>query len=119
MARNDPQFNLRVPVELKQKVEEAAKESGRSINAEAVYRLEESFIETIPAEGLNQIVAAYLMGMHSRYLSERDDLVAMLQQKSNNSELKIKIEKYDLLISEIRSNAERLFPNAFKKSDES
>lgn len=43
MARSDPQFNLRVPVELKQKVEDAAKESGRSINAEAVYRLEQSF----------------------------------------------------------------------------
>jgi hypothetical protein len=37
------QFNLRVPQELKEKVEVAAKESGRSINAEAVYRLEQSF----------------------------------------------------------------------------
>lgn len=44
MARTDPQFNLRVPQELKQQVEDAAKESGRSINAEAVYRLEESFL---------------------------------------------------------------------------
>lgn len=43
MARNDPQFNLRVPAELKIAVEEAAKKSGRSINAEAVYRLEQSF----------------------------------------------------------------------------
>ena len=43
MARTDPQFNLRVPAELKQQVEEAAKLSGRSINAEAVYRLEQSF----------------------------------------------------------------------------
>lgn len=44
MARTDPQFNLRVPQELKQQVEDAAKESGRSINAEAVHRLEESFL---------------------------------------------------------------------------
>ena len=43
MARTDPQFNLRVPAELKLQVEEAAKLSGRSINAEAVYRLEQSF----------------------------------------------------------------------------
>ena len=43
MARTDPQFNLRVPAELKQQVEEAAKLSGRSINAEAVYRLEQTF----------------------------------------------------------------------------
>lgn len=47
MARSDPQFNLRVPTELKQKVEGAAKESGRSINAEAVYRLEKSFDESL------------------------------------------------------------------------
>ena len=43
MARNDLQLNLRVPTELKQKIEDATKESGRSINAEGVYRLEQSF----------------------------------------------------------------------------
>lgn len=37
------QFNLRVPEELKQKIDEASKKSGRSINAEAAYRLEQSF----------------------------------------------------------------------------
>ena len=37
------QFNLRVPEELKQKIDEASAESGRSINAEATYRLEQSF----------------------------------------------------------------------------
>lgn len=39
----DVQFNLRIPEELKDKVRDAAKESGRSINAEAQYRLEQSF----------------------------------------------------------------------------
>jgi len=43
MARSDQQFPLRLPPELKEKLENAAKESGRSKNAEAVYRLEESF----------------------------------------------------------------------------
>lgn len=37
------QFNLRVPEELKKQVDEASKNSGRSINAEAIFRLEESF----------------------------------------------------------------------------
>ncbi|MFZ2843358.1 Arc family DNA-binding protein [Psychrobacter sp.] len=37
------QFNLRVPEELKKQVNEAAQISGRSINAEAAYRLEQSF----------------------------------------------------------------------------
>lgn len=43
MARNDPQMNLRVPMELKEKIEKAAFENGRTITAEAVYRLEQSF----------------------------------------------------------------------------
>ena len=43
MARNDPQMNLRVPVELKEKIERAAFENNRTITAEAVARLEESF----------------------------------------------------------------------------
>jgi len=43
MARNDPQMNLRVPMELKEKIETAALNSGRTITAEAVIRLEQSF----------------------------------------------------------------------------
>ena len=43
MARNDPQMNLRVPMELKENIEKAALENGRTITAEAVYRLEQSF----------------------------------------------------------------------------
>ncbi|ADX03190.1 MULTISPECIES: Arc family DNA-binding protein [Acinetobacter] len=39
----DIQFNLRIPEELKEKIKQAATESGRSINAEAQYRLEQSF----------------------------------------------------------------------------
>ncbi len=40
------QFNLRVPQELKDKIEEASKKSGRSINAEAAYRLERGLLPT-------------------------------------------------------------------------
>ena len=42
----DVQFNLRIPEELKEKVKKAAQESGRSINAEAQYRLEQSFSQS-------------------------------------------------------------------------
>jgi len=68
MARTDPQFNLRVPIELKQQVENAAKESGRSINAEAVFRLEQSFeqkfgdLESMPTEELMKELAQRLDG---------------------------------------------------------
>lgn len=40
---NDVQFNLRIPAELKQQISDTAKVNGRSINAEAQLRLEESF----------------------------------------------------------------------------
>ena len=43
MARTDQQFPLRLPPDLRERLENAAKESGRSKNAEAVYRLEQSF----------------------------------------------------------------------------
>lgn len=43
MARIDPQLNIRIPAELKTQIEEAAHENGRSMNAEIVARLNESF----------------------------------------------------------------------------
>lgn len=36
MARDDPQFNLRLPNELKEKVKQRAKMNGRSLNSEIV-----------------------------------------------------------------------------------
>ena len=42
------QFNLRVPQELKDRIEEAAKRSGRSINAEAAYRLDKGLRPSSP-----------------------------------------------------------------------
>lgn len=43
MARTDPQLNIRIPFELKEKLEGAAKLSGRSATAEIIKRLEASF----------------------------------------------------------------------------
>ncbi|MDP2746196.1 Arc family DNA-binding protein [Pseudomonas sp.] len=43
MSRTDPQFNLRIPEELRDKVAEAAKENRRSATAEIIARLEASF----------------------------------------------------------------------------
>ena len=40
------QFLLRIPASVKQRIEDAAKENNRSINAEALVRLEKSFEET-------------------------------------------------------------------------
>ncbi|RWY12071.1 Arc family DNA-binding protein, partial [Pseudomonas aeruginosa] len=43
MSRTDPQFKLRMPPALRAWVEQAAKASMRSLNAELVFRIEQSF----------------------------------------------------------------------------
>ncbi|MCA0973402.1 Arc family DNA-binding protein [Halomonas denitrificans] len=43
MTRADPQFKLRVPSDLKERIEKSAAENHRSMNAEIVARLSESF----------------------------------------------------------------------------
>lgn len=43
MARTDPQVNFRIPAELKDKLDEAAKENGRTLTAELILRLETTF----------------------------------------------------------------------------
>jgi len=103
MARTDPQFNLRVPQELKQQVEDAAKESGRSINAEAVHRLEESFLKKhnfnntqadvriIPLrDGKKRVIYGKLLNTldldYTQELSRlRDDIHLSLEVLSNSS----------------------------------
>jgi hypothetical protein len=42
-TRDDPPFKVRMPGDLRERVNRAAKASGRSINAEIVARLEASF----------------------------------------------------------------------------
>ncbi|MCK6052510.1 Arc family DNA-binding protein [Moraxella osloensis] len=46
------QVNFRIPQELKDKLEQAAKDSGRSITAELVTRLERSFDESTNVIGI-------------------------------------------------------------------
>ncbi|WP_090312016.1 Arc family DNA-binding protein [Pseudomonas linyingensis] len=46
MSRTDPQFNLRIPHELRDRVMEAAQANKRSATAEILARLEASFADT-------------------------------------------------------------------------
>ncbi|CAH3741369.1 TPA: Arc family DNA-binding protein [Salmonella enterica] len=63
MSREDPQLRIRLPVELKEKIEDSAKVNNRSMNAEIVQRLDGSFLaevsddEVISAEEAIQIVS--------------------------------------------------------------
>lgn len=49
MSREDPQMKIRLPADLKDQIEAASKQSGRSMNAEIVARLEGSFAPVPPA----------------------------------------------------------------------
>ena len=56
MARSDPQFNLRIPQELKDQIEKSAKDDGRSINAQAVYLLQKGLQPSDQTNLLTQIL---------------------------------------------------------------
>ncbi len=43
MARNEPQMNLRLPADLKDQIEDAAANNKRTLTAEVVARLQDSF----------------------------------------------------------------------------
>lgn len=42
MSREDPQMKIRLPADLKDRIEELSKQAGRSMNAEIVIRLQDS-----------------------------------------------------------------------------
>lgn len=69
------QVNFRIPQELKDKLEQAAKDSGRSITAELVTRLERSFDESTNVIGIfNQDELKELAIEIAKLLSDNRDL---------------------------------------------
>ena len=58
MARTDPQLNLRLPQELKDRIETTANEKRRSVTAEVIERLTRSFDDPLP--GLLELVEQQL-----------------------------------------------------------
>lgn len=57
VPRADPQINIRIPAALKSRLDEAAEGSGRSLTAEVVRRLEDSFGGVDPVQALEKRVA--------------------------------------------------------------
>lgn len=72
---NIPPFGLRMLPELREKVEAAARESGRSMNAEVVGRLEQSFSEAADSSQVASLAAdlakAKRDAAYAAYISER------------------------------------------------
>jgi len=51
MGRNDPQFNLRMSGDLKEKVKQRARLNGRSLNSELVHIIEEAIAKPSAVSG--------------------------------------------------------------------
>ncbi|HBC5610242.1 TPA: Arc family DNA-binding protein [Klebsiella oxytoca] len=51
MGRDDPQFNLRLPYELKERVKQRAKANGRSLNAELVQIVTDALAQPVQISG--------------------------------------------------------------------
>lgn len=66
MSREDPQFKLRMPPQLRAQAEQAARASGRSLNAELVTRLESSFLGESVSESLIPAVRAKELALMAR-----------------------------------------------------
>ncbi|HGM5181727.1 TPA: Arc family DNA-binding protein, partial [Pseudomonas aeruginosa] len=85
MSRTDPQFKLRMPLALRARVEQAAKASMRSLNAELVFRVEQSFegvevarvLSSNPINALLSFLEGYLLHA-AEHPSEPFDRALML-----------------------------------------
>ena len=56
MSREDPQLRIRLPIELKEKIQEAAAKNNRSMNAEIVSILEDSFLCSNDKDKLHKLM---------------------------------------------------------------
>lgn len=85
MAREDPQMKLRLPPELKARVEEAARAAGRSINAEIVQRLQASFVPRphapVDAETLAGLLEEFIDWVRAGRPGLPDDLLGDHQRR--------------------------------------
>lgn len=105
MARTDPQLNIRCPQELRDKLEQAANNKKRSLTAEVVTRLEESFEPpSIPSSfGLERMELISKMVGASYML--------MLQERINNLSDDEALKAVRSLIKEVSEDYNHLIDN--------
>lgn len=85
MARDDLHFRLRIPEDLKLKVEEAAKENHRSMTAEIIARLESSFAAgTDDNIHFRQAMLELMAMLLSHDIIDKDKLLKTYGPKTND-----------------------------------
>lgn len=98
-------YNLRLPPELKDKIAESAKELNRSMNADIVARLEESFEgSTFTKEQKIEYGEGFLAGTIEALTTLYSDLLGDLENSYSSDptpELLLEIEKYKFLIEKM------------------
>lgn len=113
MSREINPFGLRMPIELKDKIQRQAENNGRSMNAEIIARLESSFTFEEPKSEFTELFEMlHLFSTMERVLTEQGDpdAVDLLKKVSNNKNF------YSERISERISSmsAEELTKEIFK-----
>ncbi|HWL68535.1 MAG TPA: Arc family DNA-binding protein [Geminicoccus sp.] len=74
-TRTDPSFKARLPGDLRARIDTAAKENGRSVNAEIVARLEKSFsmdVSDVPLNVIVEIGSSFTAGIFKQM---RDEMI--------------------------------------------
>ena len=98
MGRDDLHFRLRIPEGLKGKIEKAAEENRRSMTAEIVARLEDTFIVSSYAESLE------IMGVKSDLDRKAQDTAHVQQQLAT---IEKKLDNLLRIEEHYRAEAER------------
>ena len=83
MKQTDPQYKLRLPQDLKDRIEQSSKLSGRSMNAEIVSRLQASYrapAAADPAMGCSEPAGAYSVKMGAEAVQRIEQRLQRIEQ---------------------------------------
>jgi hypothetical protein len=97
MKKPDPQFKLRLPPELKERLEKSAQASARSLTAEIIVRLESSYRHGVtPERGTGDPTSVYLRPFQQMLFEQVRKIVrleALLGAPKLTSEQKAELAK--------------------------
>ena len=109
MARSDHQVNVRITVEMKARLDEAASTSGRSFTAEVVHRLEQSFAHDAIRSDLDIALMERLRGLNSAIRVFREEAERLAEStKRPNAAMAQRIAQYKSQANAFENDRQRL-----------
>lgn len=112
MTREDPQMKIRLPAELKERIETASKEAGRSMNSEIVTRLAASFHSGLFGRPEMEVLeqAASMLGLTPGTEKYKDTVEALATDIEDRLRKSVPNEVKSILeIAYMRRNAPDIF----------